>query len=790
MSLYDRISKPLLNKYSRLKRKVALIREDISFLRACLKNRIVPKFIKVSCAVQNSRTNSVINVAKNKWLRFEIKFLFSKLSDIELELYELHLYITSRVSVDTVVFEQWVKFDDSVLKFTRVAHNKKRACHHRKLLNLISDKNEKKKVCEPKMIPDFVVNLSNEQFTEEELNLLNRGLKFTPKPNKIDVTESIVDIETILKYKLPSTQDVIREKAIEVIENVVDNIKNKKPINNIHFDAVNSLKQKNCVYVKADKGNKLVVLDKTDYENQVKALIVECKYKALKKTPLPSMIRESDALRQRIGPVFGNRFIRKLIVSNPNVPLLYCLPKIHKEGKKLRPIVSSINSPTYKMAKWLVNEIRFLPPIKSRSVKNIFDFVKKVENVHVSENEMMVSFDVTSLFPSIDVDLALAKFDEYLNDLDISNDRVQIYSDVAKLCMKQNYFQFRDKFYRVDKGTNMGNPLSPIISECFMATFENKLEDNDVLPRVWHRYVDDVFAVIDKNKKNEILDILNSQFPTIKFTCETEIDNKLAFLDTQVIKKDDHSLEFSIYHKPTSTMRVITSDSHCPFQYKQAAFHSMAHRLCTLPLSIEHYKNEYDYMKSVAVVNGYQISIVDNIIKKHAKKAKKLNATTLTPLDKPEKTRVSVSYIPQITNKLKNIFNEFDMSLVYKNNNKLSDLLGNTKDKKSELEKSGIYRISCSECNAVYVGQTRRTVLKRFNEHLKHIEHKRVRKSAFAAHAIFNEHLNVNTDNVELLRSVRDEKRLDAYECVYIHKNENKVNQDNGNIDSVLFSLA
>lgn len=120
-----------------------------------------------------------------------------------------------------------------------------------------------------------------------------------------------------------------------------------------------------------------------------------------------------------------------------------------------------------------------------------------------------------------------------------------------------------------------------------------------------------------------------------------------------MIKKADLSLDFSIYHKPTSTMHAITSDSHCPFQYKQAAFHSMAHRLCMFPLSIEHYKNEYDYIKSVAIVNGYSIAMVDNIIKKHAKKAKLLNSTTLiSSVDNSNKTKVSMSYVPQITNKL------------------------------------------------------------------------------------------------------------------------------------------
>ena len=208
-----------------------------------------------------------------------------------------------------------------------------------------------------------------------------------------------------------------------------------------------------------------------------------------------------------------------------------------------------------------------------------------------------------------------------------------------------------------------------------------------------------------------------------------------------------------------------------------------------IPLSANNYKNEYDYIKSVANINGYPVSMVDNIIKKHAKKHKKINITTLLNLEINEKRRVAVSYVPQITNAMKSKFNEFDMTLVYKNENKLCNLLGSTKDKKEPLEKSGIYRIKCKDCDAVYIGQTKRSVLKRFKEHFKCIEHNYVRKSAFASHAIFNEHRNVTIDDVQLIKSVSDERRLDAYECVYIRKSENTVNLDNGNIDSILFSL-
>lgn len=37
-----------------------------------------------------------------------------------------------------------------------------------------------------------------------------------------------------------------------------------------------------------------------------------------------------------------------------------------------------------------------------------------------------------------------------------------------------------------------------------MAAFEIKLKKDGLLPRVWHRYVDDVFAIVHKNEiKND-----------------------------------------------------------------------------------------------------------------------------------------------------------------------------------------------------------------------------------------------------------------------------------------------
>ena len=55
---------------------------------------------------------------------------------------------------------------------------------------------------------------------------------------------------------------------------------------------------------------------------------------------------------------------KSLIVSNPKMPVMYGLPKIHKVGDKMRPIISSIKTLTSKIAKYVVKSFK---EMKSRN---------------------------------------------------------------------------------------------------------------------------------------------------------------------------------------------------------------------------------------------------------------------------------------------------------------------------------------------------------------------------------------------------------------------------------------
>jgi len=77
------------------------------------------------------------------------------------------------------------------------------------------------------------------------------------------------------------------------------------------------------------------------------------------------------------------------------------LPKIHKEGAPVRPIISAIGTYNYKLEKYLD---RILKPLTTNSnyiIKDTFDFVNRVSKLQTNVNQRVVSFDVELLFTNI-----------------------------------------------------------------------------------------------------------------------------------------------------------------------------------------------------------------------------------------------------------------------------------------------------------------------------------------------------------------------------------------------------
>ena len=84
-----------------------------------------------------------------------------------------------------------------------------------------------------------------------------------------------------------------------------------------------------------------------------------------------------------------------------SVPSFYGLPKVHKQNNPLRPIVSSIDSVTYNVAKHLAEIIGPLVGQSCHHVANSSDFVEKIKDIEVDADETITSYDVSALFTCI-----------------------------------------------------------------------------------------------------------------------------------------------------------------------------------------------------------------------------------------------------------------------------------------------------------------------------------------------------------------------------------------------------
>ena len=249
-------------------------------------------------------------------------------------------------------------------------------------------------------------------------------------------------------------------------------------------------------------------------------------------------------------------------------PKFYGLPKIHKPGIPLRPIVSSIGTITYQTSKEVA---RILKPWVGRSshhVKNTQDFIDNIKGIHLGHDQCMMSYDVRALFTSVPTTKAIIIIKKLLEqDQDLQQrTSLSIENIISPLefYITSTYFSFQGKFYEQVEGAAMGSPLSPIVANLYMESFEvEALRSAPHPPYLWKRFVDDTFTILQSSQRNGFLEYLNSIDQHIQFTAEDQrSDGAMPFLDILVTPGKDGSFSTSVYRKPTHTDLYLQWDSH------------------------------------------------------------------------------------------------------------------------------------------------------------------------------------------------------------------------------------
>lgn len=465
---------------------------------------------------------------------------------------------------------------------------------------------------------------------------------------------------------------------------------------------------------------------------------------------------------------------------NPIPPRLYGQPKIHKAGVPIRPIVSFISSPTYKLARFLNIWFKEHTDFQSGySISNSKELTDKIYDCSTPPDSILCSFDVVGLFTNVPLAPTLERIHDILLEASVPTPAAEEFVLLLKTCLFPNICKFKGGIYQFEDGLPMGSPLAPLISEIFMNLLEDKVFNSACVLKqyigYWHRYVDDVLCLWTGSvpRLHEFLAFLNSLYPSIKFTLEVG-GHKINFLDLSIsLHEGKH--EFSIFRKPTYTDITIDGSSYAP-PHKHAAFHSMIHRLVSIPLNPAAFRNELDTIKSIAETNHVKLDIDKLVRKKLVSKA--LDATTLHHRDtyRSKKDKwIRLPYLGKLSTSISRLLKPLHLRPAFYNVNTLKNHFSRLKDKVPPDEKCGVYRLQCDNCPFTYIGQTGRPLKSRLKEHTYAVTSSQPNKSNFAAHLLASRH-SFGPDNVCLLHEESSRNKRIALETVEITKAINDFN--------------
>ena len=171
---------------------------------------------------------------------------------------------------------------------------------------------------------------------------------------------------------------------------------------------------------------------------------------------------------------------------------------------------------------------------------------------------------------------------------------------VLEFCLNTTFFVYNGDFYQQTNGAAMGSPVSPLVANIYIESFENKaLASAPHPPLIWLRYGDDTFVQIQEDYILEFTEHINSQDHNIKFTSEPKLDGCLAFLDVKVHVKDDGSTKTVIYRKPTHTNQYLNGLSHHPLEHKRSVVHSLINRAENIITEEQNKKTETEHIHNV-----------------------------------------------------------------------------------------------------------------------------------------------------------------------------------------------
>jgi len=553
-------------------------------------------------------------------------------------------------------------------------------------------------------------------------------------------------------------------------------------------DSLKNLKNNKDILIKpADKGGATVIVNKSNYIIEAERQLNNMNYYRKLDKPIftDNIPRIKTVLSNMLNDNFITKKQFEFLSGPAEVKnrTFYLLPKIHKPQETWpqpglmpegRPIVSDVDSETYRISEYIDHYINPLSVRHETYLKNTYDFIDKIRNVVIENNYMLVTGDVTSLYTNMDINRSLDCVRlAFSNNPEVTRPDKHLL-DLLEISLKYNDFEFNDSFYLQTMGTAMGKRFAPALANLYLLDFDKIAKNNfRIKPLLFFRFLDDIFFVWpgDLNSLKEYELFLNSILPNIKVKLEYDL-NEINFLDTSVYKCNN-SLQTKVYFKPTDTHQLLHKDSFHPKHTFKGILKSQFIRYKRISSTKIDFDHSCKILMRALKSRGYSFSwmrTLKNDVWFNYVKRDNRESTVASPLlpivvDYCNVGRTIGRDYKDIV-KSDSLFKDTRVIVAYRNHKNLKQLLVKSKlegDKQRFFRGCGnfncktcrvhsfdcgkfsssnrktdylikddmccnsnniIYLITCSKCNAQYVGETSRSLRDRLNQHRSAIRNK------------------------------------------------------------------
>ena len=453
-----------------------------------------------------------------------------------------------------------------------------------------------------------------------------------------------------------------------------------------------------------------------------------------------------------------------------------------------RPIVSSNGAPTERISAFVDVCLKPLVTALPSYIRDTKDFLGHLcDRPPLPAHALLFTMDVVGLYNNIPHTAGLQACHSWLERRQHREPPSADIIQLAQLVLELNAFKYGDEHYLQIHGTAMGTRMAPSFANLFMGQLEEDIltsAPDGLTPDLYKRFIDDIFGIWLHGEAAllRFIEHANSAHPDITFTFQ--YGRSVTYLDTTTSIGNAGNIITDLYAKPTDRHQYLLPSSSHPPHIHQHLPYGLAIRIRTIVSDEATFEIRLQELKQFLFARGYGGDLIEQQFNRVRAKSrgKILSQNRADP--KPERTPLVITWHPQLralqqllretlpilhsSPRLRNIFRDPPL-VAFRRPPNLRNILVHTRDgacaPPAEQDQPGsypcqaarcltcpmmynepticigdtrfdvrhhfncnsssvIYKLHCSNCSAVYIGETGQTLRARMNGHRHAIHHR------------------------------------------------------------------